>query len=474
MSPSAGTSQLLVPDATGWVDRSATATTGIQGPWHAYDDTLVSVNGLPAGVCPTADHADGECSIVSEPAPNSPYAPTEGRGMCTSGVIAKWIAGSDAVTSDGSPGWAGITLDLNMPDWPEPPMTTPVAQPYDAEKHGVIGFSFDMSPGLVADAKMRVVLTTVDREQSPAYWGGTTARWSPVRAGRNEFKLTDVGGPPSAPGSFDRAQLLRIAFLVSGSDSQPVGYSFCIEHLAALQAPTDAPPGSNVSSSRRASSGQKLAPDPSGWVDRITTGKTRIQGAWFAAADSIPNGSLPASCQGGYPQCSIVSEPDPRAGTFPPTKDLGMCTSGVVAKTVGYGPSEGSNVWGAMIGFNFNNADFPGTGADSYDADQYGVTGIAFDIDSEPPLGAEIRVELTTVGTETSSAWWGGKTALWSPVHAGHNEFSWKDVGGPPYFPNPPPFNPKKLIQIGFHVPSNPTHVISYGFCIDNLTALLD
>jgi hypothetical protein len=104
------------------------------------------------------------------------------------------------------------------------------------------------------------------------------------------------------------------------------------------------------------------------------------------------------------------------------------------------------------------------------------VAGFAFDIDSEPPPGAEIQVFLTTatMGTQANAASWGGATTSWSPVHAGHNEFTWKDVGGPWYLANPPPFDESKLIQIGFQLPSNTTHAVSYRFCIKNLTALLD
>src|SRR5882672_8133122 len=110
--------QLLAPDATGWIDKSTTGATGIQGQWHAFDDGRFDVRGVTPGNCQTAKY--GECSIVREPARGSPYAPTPGLGMCTSGVIARWIAGSDGITPDGSPGWAGIVLDLNAPDWPEP------------------------------------------------------------------------------------------------------------------------------------------------------------------------------------------------------------------------------------------------------------------------------------------------------------------------------------------------------------------
>ena len=189
------------------------------------------------------------------------------------------------------------------------------------------------------------------------------------------------------------------------------------------------------------------------------SGKTEIQGAWFAASDGQ------AEClQAGYAACSVISEPDPNAPFYPPTKDLGMCTSGVVAKGTGSPP-----IWGAMIGFVLNET---ASGRRPYDAEAHGVTGFAFDLDSEPGPGAEIRVELPTETTQGDPASWAGKTQPYSPVHAGHNEFKWSEVGGPIYLLHPPALDLRKLMQVGFHVLPNPQHEVSYRFCIQNLTAL--
>src|ERR1041385_7124545 len=63
--------QVLTPDATGWVDKSVTGVTGIQGQWRAFDDGRFAVAGLTAESCQTAKF--GECSIVREPASGSTY-----------------------------------------------------------------------------------------------------------------------------------------------------------------------------------------------------------------------------------------------------------------------------------------------------------------------------------------------------------------------------------------------------------------
>src|SRR5260221_14378149 len=94
--------QLLTADETGWVDKSTTGTTRIQGQWRAFADDPSDVPALTAGGC--RSNAYGECSTLREPVPGRPYAPTAGLGMCTSGVIAKWIAvvGSKGITPDRS------------------------------------------------------------------------------------------------------------------------------------------------------------------------------------------------------------------------------------------------------------------------------------------------------------------------------------------------------------------------------------
>jgi hypothetical protein len=461
----AATDQLLVPDATGWVDRSATGTTGIQGQWHAFADTRF---GAPASDCRT--DVFGECSIVHEPAPGSSGAPTAGLGMCTSGVIARWIAGSSGLTPDYSPGWAGLVLELGMPDWPEPraPASPPAGRPYDAVARLVTGFAFDIDSEPAPGGGLLV--TTVRPGESsagsaPLYWGGAQQDASPVHAGHNEFRWSEVG-----PGPFDGTRMLRIGFLVAGSDSEAVSYDFCIDNLTALRSST-------ATSARSASDDQRLVPDTKGWVDRSSTGQTKIQGGWFAVADGIEGGGVPGACQAaGHADadCSLFRDPDPTAATYGPTKDLGMCASGSVAKIVAGadGQPDFSNIWGAEIGFLLNVPSLGGA-PQLYDTTRGGVTGFAFDIDAEPPPNAKIAVELTMNATnEGNPPLWGSKGATWSPVHAGHNEFRWEDVGGPWYLPDPPKFDPNLLRQIAFHVLPNQTLAASFSFCINNLTAL--
>jgi hypothetical protein len=238
--------------------------------------------------------------------------------------------------------------------------------------------------------------------------------------------------------------MVRLAFLVSGNDSYAVSYNFCIDHLIALRSSGDPAEGEPSINRGLATDDELLVPDENGWVARSE--KAKIQGNWFVAHDD--GGSF---------------------ATFQPTLDLGMCTSAMVAKDVG----PPGAIWGALIGLSLNATDPPEVKNDSYDAERYGVTGFAFDIDSEPAPGAELQVEVSTLKTLGKAAYWGGSDFEGrSPVHAGHNEFRWNDVGGPWWVPDPPMFEWRDLMTLTFLVPSNRNHPVSYRFCIKNLTAL--
>ena len=80
--------QLLAPDDNGRVEQSTTGTTGIQGRWFAAADTDDCHR--------RGKHAVRECSLFITPNPQAPaFGPTADLGMCTVGVVAKAVAGSD-------------------------------------------------------------------------------------------------------------------------------------------------------------------------------------------------------------------------------------------------------------------------------------------------------------------------------------------------------------------------------------------
>ena len=74
----------IVPDPTGWVDRS-TNSVMLQGAWYAYGDGRA--RGQVSGKCQAAGHADSECSTIALPSPTTAGFPQDTPGrMCTTGT----------------------------------------------------------------------------------------------------------------------------------------------------------------------------------------------------------------------------------------------------------------------------------------------------------------------------------------------------------------------------------------------------
>lgn len=215
-STAGGAGQLLRPDATGWVDRTTTGTTGIQGRWYAFTDAS---NCLPR-------HAATECSALVRPDPDDPsFGVTGNLGMCAVGVVAKVIAGPDGQLDWSNMWGARIAFDLND------------GTDYDAPVHGVTGLAFHIGAEPARGAEMQVLLpTAATTPHDPAWWGGATAETSPVHAGRNEIRWADVGGPNylESPPPFDPTHLRSIQFGVKANELSAKSFAFCIDQLTAL------------------------------------------------------------------------------------------------------------------------------------------------------------------------------------------------------------------------------------------------
>jgi hypothetical protein len=217
-------------------------------------------------------------------------------------------------------------------------------------------------------------------------------------------------------------------------------------------------------------------PDPTGWVDRTTTGTSMIQGAWYAYGDGIgPDGTAAmGDCvklgMHQVSECSSIATPS--FGSFPNTAGK-LCTKGVAAKVItlvnGTMPDY-NNIWGAGIGFDLNNSGGDGGTKGPYNATMNGVTGIGFTIDKTPLAG--MRVEFPTSATTAAAAFWDGLN-MTSPVKVGRNEVRWSAVKGPFYLTTtPPPFDPTTILSLQFHVPSATAAEAPYEFCISDVTAL--
>jgi hypothetical protein len=218
-----------------------------------------------------------------------------------------------------------------------------------------------------------------------------------------------------------------------------------------------------------------LTPDQHGRINEPTT---TIHGAWYAFVDSVRfDGTtyVDGDCQakGGHDtsECSALIAPDPTAGEFPPSPDLGMCVAGVVAKVIA-GPDgmlDTANITGAGIGFTLADGQ-------PYDATAHHVTGLGFDIDWEPPPGAQIRIALPAAGMPGAAASWGGPYAPFSPVHLGHNQLRWGQVGV--YGTLGAALDATRLLSVRFEVapvlPYATQSDASFAFCIAHVEALID
>ncbi len=228
------------------------------------------------------------------------------------------------------------------------------------------------------------------------------------------------------------------------------------------------------------STGIPLVADADGRFDG--TNPAGVVGHWWSTGDAFAmdgtpgGGTCPAA---GFPPsaCSVLTTPAPAMPFRPEPNGKGMCTSGTSAQVVA--GSDGmlawSSIWGNMIGVDLNN---PNAGPLSlsvapYDAVAHGITGFAFDIDAVP-LGGQMRVAFATTGTEMNAPYWSGATTNLSPVLApGHYEMRWPEIGGPMYLgPSAPPFDPKQLKWISFHMVSNNGFAVPYSYCLSNVMLL--
>ena len=232
-----------------------------------------------------------------------------------------------------------------------------------------------------------------------------------------------------------------------------------------------------------------LDPSDTGFFDG--TNMAGIHGAWYSYGDWYNPTAAMGDCalKGGFTadQCSNIASPTP--GTPFMNSANGMCTNGTVAKVIpmaGSTSPDYSDIWGAGIGFDLNNAgtDDGGTGgklpfdATASGANKTPITGFSFHIDT-PPTGGQMRVEFPTNAipgtTDINSAYWGGATMNLSPfTKDGDFMFKWADVGGPMYLTGASPFDKSKIQSVQFHVVTNTSSTIDFDYCISNLRALTD
>ncbi|SRR6266700_4547569 len=228
-SAGGGNGTLLLPDATGWVDKTVTGTTNIQGAWYAYGDGI-GPDGMPAsGDCMKKGmHPMSDCSTIATPAFGK-FPNTAGK-MCTTGTAAAVANLVTGTTPDYDNIWgAGIGLDLNNSGG-----DGGVKMPFDATGNHVTGFSFDID--MVPVAPMRIEFPTMATATTAAFWvQAMNDHFSLVKT-HNEFHWANVMPPfyATTPPAFDPTGILSIQFHVVSDPSGPAMYTFCVSNLRAL------------------------------------------------------------------------------------------------------------------------------------------------------------------------------------------------------------------------------------------------
>jgi hypothetical protein len=219
----------LTPDPTGWVDRTVTGTTMIQGAWFAYGDGIGADGTATSGDCVKLGmHQPSECSTITTPTPG--MFPNTGGVLCTKGVAAKVISIPGTTMPDYNNIWgAGIGLDLNNSGG-----DAGVPMPYNATANGVtgIGFTIDKLPL----GGMRVEFPTVSTTAAAAFWDGLQMT-SPVKVGRNEIRWSAVKGPfylTTTPPPFDPTTILSLQFHIPSGTAAEAPYEFCVSDVTAL------------------------------------------------------------------------------------------------------------------------------------------------------------------------------------------------------------------------------------------------
>jgi len=220
----------LVTNADGWLEPNPA---GAVGQWWGIGDYYGEDLTPGTGPCPAAGFPMSACSTLTTPTPGMPFRPDAYGEMCTSGIAAQVLPGSDGQLA-WSAIWGNIVgFDLATPD----PSPMPVVGTYDAPAHGITGFSFNID-GFLPLGRLRVLVTTAESHTDSAYWYGAESDLSPVNGpGHYEVRWPEVGGPlylgDAAP-PFDPTKIEAIAFHVVSRETEAATYAFCLTNLSLL------------------------------------------------------------------------------------------------------------------------------------------------------------------------------------------------------------------------------------------------
>jgi hypothetical protein len=251
----------LVPDSSGWVDRT-TNPVGVQGPWYAFGDQYGPAECLTIGL-----HAPEECSEIFTPTPGPPGTlpflfefPNAHGVMCTAGETAVVLPCPTGLTTEGCPNadyenmWgAGIGFDFNA----EMGAEGAARRAWNPFEYDIIGISFDidqvtLASGLRVEFEVRLTdaeavaqgvptgsTSTATAKGSP-YWGATSSfPSSPIVPGTNHVLWSDVFHPAGLY-PFEPSRIVAMQFhapAVYTVNATRGAYSFCVSNVKLLRAP---------------------------------------------------------------------------------------------------------------------------------------------------------------------------------------------------------------------------------------------
>jgi hypothetical protein len=235
----------LTPDpATGFVT-DTTGGSGIIGAWYAYGDSAG-----PGANSTGPDFMDSQCAIggftmdkcsqITSPMPGGIFPPMA-NGMCTMGVAAQVLAGTNGMDDYTDLFGAGIGLDLNNPGG-----DAGVKMPIDLSTYK--GFSFDFSGTNIPAGKIRVNFPFVGEHgnDSPYFSNAVSDDHSTLvgstTPGPNTVLWKDILGPyylsqqtPAVPAPpFLPSMVESIQFQVFTNDKTSTPYAFCVNNLTLL------------------------------------------------------------------------------------------------------------------------------------------------------------------------------------------------------------------------------------------------
>jgi hypothetical protein len=221
------------------------------------------------------------------------------------------------------------------------------------------------------------------------------------------------------------------------SDASPSGADAATESTS-----NDAAAGGDTATAAGPCTGVPIVPDENGSVS-AGSNSVGIHGSWFVYSDCT-------DLQGH--NCAMVSSP---TGTSFANVGGKMCTSGQTSMAAG--------AWGAGIALELND----GPPQQPYDTTAHGVNGFCFNLSGPTIPSTTVRVAFPTQDNNDNAY----LEAVSTP---GLHNILFSDIAQGSWVTSKSPWEPTKVMLIQFQIPSSTTAPVSWNFCVDSLTAIVN